>query len=66
MYDEIFNQEDFESDPEDHSSEGSFQEGLDIEFPIPKKGQSLDEMMRKYGFIIFKEWPKPINPEVKK
>jgi len=63
MYDEIFNPDDFESEPKDNS-EGSFQEGLDIEFPTPKEGPSLDEMMRKYGFIIFKEWPK-INQEVK-
>lgn len=41
MYNEIFNQDDFES-----------------EFPTPKEGPSLDEMMRRYGFIIFKEWSK--------
>jgi hypothetical protein len=66
MYDEIFNPDDFESDPEDHSSEGTIQEELDIELPTSKKELSLDEMMRKYGFIIFKEWPKTTNPEVKK
>ena len=67
MYDEIFNQDDFESDSEDRSSEESIQEELDIEFPTPKEGPSLDEMMRRYGFIIFKEWPKTkSNQEVKK
>ena len=65
MYDEIFNQEDFESEPID-KSEGSFQVELDIEFPTPKEKISLDEMMRKYGFIIFKECPKTRNQEVKK
>ena len=57
MYDEIFNPNDLENEHE-AQSEGSFQEVLDIEFPTPKKGPSLDEMMRKYGFIIFKEWTK--------
>ena len=52
MYDEIFNKDDFESELEDNSSEGSFQDELDIEFPTPKKGPSLDEMMRKYGLTI--------------
>jgi hypothetical protein len=65
MYDEIFNQEDFESELEDNSKE-TVQEGLDIEFPMPKKELSLDEMMKKYGFTIFKEWPKATNQEVKK
>lgn len=64
MYNEIFNQDDFESDPEDLSSEGPIQEELDIKFPAPKERPSLDEMIRKYGFIIFKEWPKT-NQEVK-
>lgn len=62
MYDEIFNLEDFESEPKDNS-ESPIEE--EIEVPTPKKGPSLDEMMRKYGFIIFKEWPKT-NQEVKK
>jgi len=64
MYDEIFNQEDFENDPEDHSSKRSIQDELDVDFPTPKEGPSLDELMRKYGSIIFKEWPKT-NQEVK-
>ena len=64
MYDEIFNQDDFESGP-DGNSEGIIQEELDIEFPTPKERPSLDEMMRRYGFIIFKEWSKT-NQEVKK
>ena len=44
MYDEFFNPDDFE--------EESFEE-LDVEFPIPKERPSLDEMIRKYGIIIF-------------
>ena len=52
MYNETFNPDDLENDSEDKSSEGSFQDELDIEFPTPKKGPSLDEMIRRYGLTI--------------
>jgi len=65
MYDEIFNPDDFESEILDNF-EGSFEEVLDIEIPTPKERLSLDELMRKYGFIIFKEWPKTTKQGVKK
>jgi len=66
MYDETFNLEDFESELENNSG-GFTQENLDVEFPTPKEGPSLDEMMRRYGFIIFKEWTKTkSNQEVEK
>lgn len=55
MYDETFNPDDFESEGID-DSKGPIE--VEFEFPTPKKGPSLDEMMRKYGFIVFKEWPK--------
>ena len=63
MYDEIFNLDDFENEGIDNSK-GPIE--MDIEFPTPKEGPSLDEMMRKYRFIIFKEWPKAKSKEVKK
>lgn len=49
MYDEIFNPDDFES-----KREGNPKETIEVEFefPTPKKGPSLDEMMRKYGLTI--------------
>ena len=47
MYNETFNPDDFESE-----LEGNLEEALDIEFPTPKKGPSLDEMIRKYGLTI--------------
>jgi len=65
MYDEIFNLDDFESELEDNSKV-PIEVELDIEIPTPKEGPSLGEMMRKYGFIIFKEWPKATNQEVEK
>ena len=65
MYNEIFNPDDFENEGIDNSK-GSIEVELDIEIPTPKRGLSLDEMMRKYGFIIFKEWPKATNKEVEK
>ena len=61
MYDEIFNPDDFESEDID-ISKGPIE--VEFEFPMPKERPSLDEMIRKYGFIIFKEWPKT-NQEVK-
>ena len=63
MYDEIFNLEDFESEGID-DSKGPIE--VEFEFPTPKEGPSLDAMLRKYGFIVFKEWPKTTNQEVKK
>ena len=62
MYDEIFNIDDFENEGIDNSK-GPIE--VEFEFPTPKGGLSLDEMMRKYGFIIFKECPKA-NQEVEK
>ena len=61
MYDETFNPEDFESDPKDRSSEGTIQEELDIEFPTPKERPSLDEMIRKYGIIVFETTKKELE-----
>lgn len=55
MYDETFSLEDFESKGID-DSKGPIE--VEFEFPTPKKGTSLDDMMRRYGFIIFKEWTK--------
>ena len=63
MYDEIFNLDDFENEGIDNSK-GPIE--VEFEFPTPKGGISLDEMMRKYRFIIFKEWPKTTNQEVEK
>ncbi len=62
MYDEIFNLEDFENEGIDDSKSPI---EVEFEFPTPKEGPSLDEMMRRYGFIVLKEWPKT-NHEVKK
>ena len=68
MYNETFNPDDLENDSEDKSSEGSFQDELDIEFPTPKKGPSLDEMIRRYGLTIIEFSVKSIKHdyEVKK
>ena len=51
MYNEIFNPDDFESESKDNP-ESPIEVELDIEFPTPKKGHSLDEMIRKYGLTI--------------
>ena len=49
MYNETFNPDDFESEGID-DSKGPIE--VDIEFPTPKKGPSLDEMIRRYGLTI--------------
>jgi hypothetical protein len=49
MYDEIFNPEDFENEGIDDSKDPI---EVEFEFPTPKEGPSLDEMIRKYGLTI--------------
>ncbi len=65
MYDETFNPDDFESKGIDDSKDPI---EVEFEFPTPKKGPSLDEMMRKYGLTIIEFSAKSIkcDYEVKK
>lgn len=60
MYDETFNPDDFESELEDNPK-GPIEEELDIEFPTPKEGPSLDEMIRNYGIFVIEFSAKPLN-----
>ena len=56
MYDETFNPDDLEEE-----FKVELPEELDVEFPTPNEGPSLDEMIRNYGIFIIEFSAKPLN-----